>query len=81
MRGSKNTDSIKFVKELNVPCDCVQKCAIIRLEYFEDVNEAWLGLYPKRGHKSHGVIVTKEKAKEVIEFLTNHFNLGDASNA
>jgi len=66
-------------KKLVVECECVQNCTLIKLEYCKDLETAYMGLYPSRGHKSHGATITKIQAMEIVKFLNECFKEGEAN--
>lgn len=56
-------------KKLYLECGCADACAIMRLEYFEDFDEIYLQVHPKWKHKYHGIIISRDKAQELINYL------------
>lgn len=64
-------------RKLKVECGCAGTCCIFAFEYFDEpVPDMYLCVYPKWRHKSHGVIISKEKAIEIVKYL-NEFIEGD----
>jgi hypothetical protein len=56
-------------KVIYLECGCTSACCILRIEYLDVFDELYLSTHPKWKHKPHGVIINKEKAKELRDYL------------
>lgn len=64
-------------KKIILECGCIDKCCLLHLEFLKDFKDIWLGVYPKWKHKSHGVTINEEKAKELYDFLRECYNFNE----
>lgn len=56
-------------QKILIECGCADACCILRLEYFNELDEIYLQVNPKWRHKSHGAIISKEKARILRNYL------------
>lgn len=64
-------------KKIVLECGCIDKCCVLHLEFLKDFKDIYLGVYPKWKHKSHGVMINKEKAKALYDFLGECYNFNE----
>lgn len=56
-------------KKIYLECGCTSTCTIMRMEYLEIFDEVYLSIHPKWKHKTHGIVINKEKAMELRNYL------------
>jgi len=66
---------VKDKDKLFIECECVDRHALISLEYLKDFDEFNLEFYRKYSFKRKkevdGLIFSKDQAKQIIEYLEN----------
>jgi len=61
-------------KKIYLECGCTSTCTIMRIEYLDLFDELYLSMHPKWKHKPHGIIINKEKAQELRNYLDIFLN-------
>ncbi len=66
---------VKDKDKLFIECECVERHAILTIEFLENFDEFNLDFYRKypfkRKKEIYGLIFSKDQAKQIIEYLQN----------